>query len=122
MYLYVYAGMKLYMDVYIAYVYIHLYLYVSVCILYVYCMYVCWACCYFHCDITVNKMAAEIALGPKFATWTWQGIVEMGAMGPLLFIGHPSMVAPHPGRSHLERVPGRLGRLVLFGLPTSGPP
>ena len=21
--------------------------------------------------------AAKIALGPKFATWTWQGIVEM---------------------------------------------
>jgi hypothetical protein len=79
--------------------------------------------------------AAKIALGPKFAVWIWQGIVEMVPLNcPLpLFIeplGAVDKATPPWWRlildtrnaSHLKRVPGRLGRLVLFGLPARGSP
>ncbi len=72
--------------------------------------------------------AAKIALGPKFAVWVWQGIVEMVPWNcPLpLFIeplglgrsrqSHSVVVAPHLGRPSFKRVPGRLGRMVFLGL------
>jgi hypothetical protein len=56
--------------------------------------------------------AAKIALGPKFATRIWQGIIEKVPLNCPCSSGGAglndgkAMVAPHPGRSHLERDPG----------------